>query len=413
VTDAWLRVQVVDSLRHRGTLTLSRNDSVIRTFATPPSDTTFIDENLLPKKSYTYRAKLLYDKFMIQNSEPLTITTMDTTSHDFTWEVDTLGDGASSVLWDVAIINDTLVYVVGEIHKKDSTGQFESEAYNVAWWNGKKWTLLRVPVRDYGGATYYIAINTVYGFSSNDVWFAAGADLIHWDGNAFLARAFFMTSLPFDGQVLKMWGTNRYNLYCVGRSGAIYHYNDGDSTWQKMESGTDVDLLDVWGSPDGRVVWACGWGDFTPTIFLKYEQSVWNTQYSDDLHRFIIRNDSLSGELVSGVAFNKNILYLLTSAGLFKSKYSTHGEGTRSSFSVDWFPGFPFRIRGNGINDIMIAGEYSMIAHYNGVNWMSYSHLMDNAGRLRSVDQRGRLAVAVGYLYDVANRRAIVYRGRR
>ncbi|MBI3006249.1 MAG: hypothetical protein HYY49_12660, partial [Ignavibacteriales bacterium] len=40
----------------------------------------------------------------------------DTTSHNFTWTIDTVGDGNSSVLYDVAIINDTLAYAVGEIY---------------------------------------------------------------------------------------------------------------------------------------------------------------------------------------------------------------------------------------------------------------------------------------------------------
>jgi len=36
----------------------------------------------------------------------------DTTNHEFTWQTFTLGDGGSSVLYDVAIINDTLAYAV-------------------------------------------------------------------------------------------------------------------------------------------------------------------------------------------------------------------------------------------------------------------------------------------------------------
>ncbi len=47
----------------------------------------------------------------------------DTTSHNYAWQTFILGDGNSSVLYDAAIIYDTLIYAVGEIYLKDSTGQ--------------------------------------------------------------------------------------------------------------------------------------------------------------------------------------------------------------------------------------------------------------------------------------------------
>ncbi|MGH2567306.1 MAG: hypothetical protein ACRDGA_03130 [Bacteroidota bacterium] len=36
----------------------------------------------------------------------------DTTSHNFAWQTFVLGDG-NSILYDVAIVNDTLAYAVG------------------------------------------------------------------------------------------------------------------------------------------------------------------------------------------------------------------------------------------------------------------------------------------------------------
>jgi hypothetical protein len=48
----------------------------------------------------------------------------DTTSHNFTWHIDTLGNfGSSSSFNDVAIINDSLAYAVGEIFFARQHGQ--------------------------------------------------------------------------------------------------------------------------------------------------------------------------------------------------------------------------------------------------------------------------------------------------
>ncbi|MGH2567361.1 MAG: hypothetical protein ACRDGA_03410 [Bacteroidota bacterium] len=56
----------------------------------------------------------------------------DTTSHNFSWRTFVLGDGAGSILRDVAIINDTLAYAVGEVRMKDSLGNWDPEIYNAA-----------------------------------------------------------------------------------------------------------------------------------------------------------------------------------------------------------------------------------------------------------------------------------------
>lgn len=85
-------------------------------------DTVIMDEGLLPSQTYTYRAKVQSPALPIWLGGNLTsqvqVRTMDTTSHDFTWQIYTLGDGTgSSCLYDVAIINDTLAYAVGEIYQ--------------------------------------------------------------------------------------------------------------------------------------------------------------------------------------------------------------------------------------------------------------------------------------------------------
>jgi len=98
------------------------------------NDSVFIDENLLPRRTYKYRAFRLNGTAPTDSSTPVQVTTMDTTSHNFTWQIDTLGATAST-LYDVVIINDTLAYAVGEMYLRDSTGQINPQAYNMAKWN--------------------------------------------------------------------------------------------------------------------------------------------------------------------------------------------------------------------------------------------------------------------------------------
>ena len=68
--------------------------------------------NVLPSHTYTYTLATAGATNITAQAR-----TMDTTSHAFTWQSFTFGDGGGScTLYDVAIINDTLAYAVGEIY---------------------------------------------------------------------------------------------------------------------------------------------------------------------------------------------------------------------------------------------------------------------------------------------------------
>jgi len=325
----------------------------------------------------------------------LAVTTLDTTSHNFTWQIDTLGDGANSFLKDVAIVNDTCVFAVGEIHIKDSTGNWDPNLYNVARWNGSKWSYSV-------GAS--VTINAVFAFSDTDVWAGTTAPY-HFDGRTW--RGYNVTGL-FDGYVTKIWGTSSRNVYMVGTNGAIMHFNG--SVWEKMESGTDVDLLDVWGSPDGSVVWACGWIDFKPTVLLRLINGVWEKAWEED-NPFIQRDDTLSGAFTSVWLPNDRRVFAFSWYGVYRFPVTTHGEGKRIPFPSTW-SGFPWRLRGSAVNDVALVGEYYMLGHFNGVTFYHYKEL-SGYGRLMSVDQHNNFAVAVGYSFDSINSKGIVFRGRR
>ncbi|NIR94991.1 MAG: hypothetical protein GWO08_15440, partial [Gammaproteobacteria bacterium] len=118
------------------------------------------------------------------------------------------------------------------------------------------------------GGVVYPPIEAIFAFSANDVLFAhIDGSITHYDGNNFTNDCSLITQL--NGSVNKIWGTASNDIYVVGPDGLIAHYNGQD--WQRIESGTDVDLMDVWGSPDtggtgGSVVWACGFTDFVGTV---------------------------------------------------------------------------------------------------------------------------------------------------
>jgi len=408
VTEAWVRLHIASEVqREHHILSLRRNDSVIASIARPPLDTLFYLDGLQPKFTYKFQATLDSANRRTETSEPLYVTTMDTTSHDFSWRIDTLGDGANSSLRDVAIVNDSCVWVVGELHLRDSTGNFETTPYNAARWNGHRWIYERV-YYVYQGQNFYSALYSIFAFGPNDIWIGSNQPE-HWNGTQW--EEFDVGADVFNGYINKIWGTSRSNMYIVGANGAVAHF-DG-STWTRQESGTDVDLLDVWGSPDGSVVWTCGYYHSRPgTYLLRNAGTGWKVAYDGTSGEFTVRNDSLSGAYSSVFAPTKRRLYV-AGAGVYQTTSDTRGEAKRLPFDQSLFPGFPNRLRGNASNDIVDVGDYNCLAHFNGVSWRYMSGSLAENRHLRSVDQKGNLIVGVGVIYDPINSKGLVQIGRR
>jgi len=48
---------------------------------------------------------------------------------------------------------------------------------------------------------------------------------------------------------MKIWGKNPTSIYFVGNKGTIAYYN---GSWTKIESGTDLQFLDIFGATDNK-----------------------------------------------------------------------------------------------------------------------------------------------------------------
>jgi len=125
-TEVWLKL----SLNNFTTTTqvqLKRNGKAVNTFTITSGDTTLYDNSLNPNSTYTYQAIELQNGKETAKSELVTAQTMDTTSNNFTWQKYYFGGAAFSVLHDVAIVNDSDIWAVGEIHTAE-TDQWNADS---------------------------------------------------------------------------------------------------------------------------------------------------------------------------------------------------------------------------------------------------------------------------------------------
>ena len=170
---------------------------------------------------------------------------MDTTSHNFTFETFTFGGTAgSSILYDVAIINENDIWAVGEIYVADSS-QNGYTMYNAVHWDGNSWTTKRIQTI-FRGNVITVPLTGVFTFSTTDIWMV-GSLPIHGDGNNWIMYDLRTTVDP-SLSLAKAWGKSTDDMYFVGNSGSIAHYQNGQ--WSRIESGTDLNFLDIYGSID-------------------------------------------------------------------------------------------------------------------------------------------------------------------
>ena len=325
----------------------------------------------------------------------------DTTSHNFTFQTWTFGEHSSSTLYDAAIIDDNNIWAVGEIYLNDSTGQPDPQPYAVAHWNGTEWELMKVSYHDYNQTVKYpgplFSVTSING----EIYSVSYANLLKWTGTDWIEKAFFIKQIPFEGQVLKIWGNNENNIICVGRNGAIYKYFGSD--WEKIESGTDLNIYDIQGkfNNDNRLelyAVAANQGVNTDNKILKIQ---------DDL----VTNLSVTGinSSIKGIWFKPGEKYYVVGSGIFTKTdiYSSDGwlaiwQGVTESYTGS--------IDGNDLNDIVVCGSYGEMLHYNGNSWKSFKlDLQLQSSTYGEVKIKNNLIIAVGH----KSSQAVISIGRR
>ncbi len=357
------------------------------------------NKSLLRKLSFPIFVLSLFLFFTFESCKsptaPKPNNPLDTTSSNFTFQTFTFGNtsAGSSYLNDVAIINDTDIWVVGAIYLTDSIGQPDPFPYNAVHWDGKSWNLLKVPY-DYQGQAFYHPIKSVFAFGSSNIWFC-GNGVIYWDGNQYNPIS-IPSSIWGQYQMNKIWGSSSSDFYIVGDGGNLICYQN--STWQKVESGTTTKIGDIWG------------GNFSGLNNGTILCAVSNKATPGDLKILRISNnavDSISwntGREVQSIWFSDSSKIFACGDGVF----IRGNNGTWSEQKM--LPSFySNRIRGITSNDVIVCGDFGLLAHYNGESWVSYTLPNSSSLIFSSLDFKGNTIVVSGY----DGRNAYIIMGKR
>jgi len=410
-TEVWLKVSLsgVDSAG-QGLLRvqLQRDDSTVSDFYFLPPDTIIRDYGLQPGRSYRYR--LIRGSGTGSSSPELTITTLDTTSHDFVWEIDTLGD-YGSYLKDVWIVDEDDIWVVGYLEKTvyDSAGNSHTSWYDAVHWDGERWEYIL-----FGPAG--VIGNGIYAFSDTNIWVATGI-IYHWDGHEWQRYHLWDMGIlaPEDGGVNKVWGSSPDDVYFVGTGGSIVHW-DG-AGFEKLESGTEYGLGCVTGTPDGGDVFVCG-GSLHPgnlgSILLHIHEGQVET---------IFETTSIDGGpndwgYIREMTIIGDTLYLIGAGRDWVAyNYKTGGYEEHMKYTLSAFKGVgPVHIASQGYNDIVVVGDLGELLHFNGLGWYrndSFKSIFQYQQLVESIAINGNMAVMVGAVFPQGINRGMVVFWRR
>jgi hypothetical protein len=336
-TEAWVNLKI-NGLTFPVNVNLLANNSIITQLNNlRSSDTTIYIDSLLPNKSYQLQAQLTQG-FPHISSNQLPVQTLDTTSHNFTWQTFNF----QGFLYDIAIVNEENIWAVGAIYLNDSTGNTDYNPYCLAHWNGTDWKLSRLT---FDGIP--LTGTAIFANSENDIWLAAGA-VFHYDGVNWNP----IYDSTGAGGAVRIWSDGGSNVWFVGPSvvglnGYIVHYNG--STWQKIEAATQYSFTDVWGlsnmSTVSKVLTCMGpYGPGESTIFSLISGSAIDTL-------------DLPGERIGSI-------------WTFGMKTFAGGNKTWESTNNIWKQVLDqgSEIRGTGYNNI-IAGQPYVLSHFNGISW--------------------------------------------
>ncbi len=380
-TEAWIKLST-GSLTLPSDVDLYRDSSLVETINLISEDTVLYVDSLLPNHTYKYQSVI---QSTGQSSNLLSVTTMDTTSHNFSFQTWTFGGQAGScVLNDVAIINENDIWAVGEIYLLDTLGQPDPDAYNLIHWNGIDWTLLRLQFYTFCGqpSTGSYPTRSILAFSDTDIWITSGSQITHFDG----VNQIKTVCIPVSAN--KLWGTDDNNIYAVGQIGRIAHYQNGQ--WSSIESGTDLNFLDIYGTID-------------PNTNGQQILAVCTNNYP--LGKAIFKIDGNSATQISSAPiqwelyscwFIPNRHYYVVGDGIYEKQNLLEHNWKDKGFYITHYA--TTSIRGYGFNDVFIVGAFGEFLHFNGFTWKSYlPELGTINGSYGSVGIKGNLVAVTGF----------------
>ncbi|MCK6603071.1 MAG: hypothetical protein L6Q77_14745 [Bacteroidetes bacterium] len=288
----------------------------------------------------------------------------DTTSHNFVWDVDTIGY-RNTTLSDGVIINENDMWVAGEIYP-DSSSYHNATHYGLAHWEGKKWTPEIVMARTDVENPEIKEASIIRGMAvvdENEIFISTGFLLMKRDNIRWVEKA---QDIIDKKAFSKIWGSNSNNLYIYGANGGLYHYNGTSLT--SIPTNTSLDIMDIN-------------GDWNPKTG-EYELLALASTPSELKSSEILKITNKTVELVSTKGLNEyskwdiwfegNLGYWVAgfNGTYFKKALTDSSWVKKTDYPNSWRT--TSAIGGNSEKDMFLLQSGGHVLHFNGSSWKDF-----------------------------------------
>ncbi len=316
--------------------------------------------------------------------EPPPPVQRDTTSHDFVWEVDTIGL-PFGMINDVSIVSENDIWVVGQFDQMGDDGQIDySKRSNSAHWNGKTWTFHRAIDTAYQSCA---GLDKVFAVNSSNVWFMAGNGR-YWDGLRYHLVDLYNAGFPMS--VNGLWISPDLNTRVfVGNDNGVAFWDRG--RYVRPFSPPIGHFSDVRGLSNGDVA-----------IGVRALDGTYSEIYKMNNVGFFERLGAFSGEKITHLYCGDSIMFS-TAHDVFK----TWGNKRHAVFSTE---SFVKAFEANGMNDYFILTFPLQLHHYNGSTFKEIGPTYSSFFRAFGMDVKGDIVAFVG---DGPEQRSLIFRGKR
>ncbi|MBN1447119.1 MAG: hypothetical protein JXA28_04255, partial [Bacteroidetes bacterium] len=193
------------------------------------------------------------DNPSVVEPEPAVTLPLDTTSHDFVWEYDTVGIQLSAIHGVAAVATDD-IWVTGQFYRNDSLGKPDPRPIgNAAHWNGREWTMHTY--NSMGRDSNY-ELWDAKAFGANNIWLCGGSPF-RWDGVQW--KRYPYKGFYFNSGISDIWSSQDQKHVCaVGYKRSLVLYSPEEDTFKWVDMPHDEHFYDVNGTDDGTIYVAGG-----------------------------------------------------------------------------------------------------------------------------------------------------------
>jgi len=345
-TEVWLELKF-NNLTQPADIAIQKDGIDYKLLLGLNRDTLLIFEDLNPSQTYAFRAIIRHEGKNDKISNTASVKMMDTTSHNFTWQTWTFGaGGATSLLYDVAIINKNDIWAVGTIYVNDTL-------YNAVHWNGIDWQLYKVPFV-YNGIVSTPHIYSVFNTEDNSIIFGIGVMVIYKDS---VFTQIFPSESTFQSRINKLYAESLNDVYIAGNYGMLAHYNG--SEWRKIQTSPLVQTMRIFD------IWSYKGTDYVLAVASNFPQG--NTSVLIKINKNSLHTEEIfpetAGKSVISCWFLNNKKTFLSGGGIFQS---SNLRGIWSRFPSDQLT-YKLRIRGTSLNEVYATDGFGYLSYFNGI----------------------------------------------